>query len=270
MNQPTSAPRRVRVHHLRQAKAEGRKLTMLTAYDHPTARIFDQAGIDIVLVGDSVGNVMLGHANTIPVTLDDMERATRAVAAAARRALVIADLPFGAYEDSPSRAFESAVRLVKAGAHGVKCEGGRRVAQQVALIAGAGIPIMGHLGFTPQSEHALGGPRIQARDQGGAADLLADARALEQAGAMALVLELMPAEAARAVTEALAIPTIGIGAGPHCDGQVLVWTDMAGVSESAPKFARRFGEVGAALDQAARAYAAAVRAGEYPDAEHSY
>jgi 3-methyl-2-oxobutanoate hydroxymethyltransferase len=266
----TPAPRRYRIHHLAEAKARGERITMLTAYDTASATILDEAGVDVLLVGDSLGNVMLGWESTLPVTLDDMERASQAVVRGARRALIVADLPFGTYEDSPSRAFETAVRLMKAGAHAVKFEGGRRVSEQVRLLSSSGIPVFGHLGFTPQSIHALGGPRVQGRDEDAVADLMADAQALEDAGASAIVLELMPSQAAEHVTETLTIPTIGIGAGAACDGQVLVWTDMAGVTEAPPRFVRRFGEVGAALRDAATSYIEAVRNGSYPDEEHSF
>jgi 3-methyl-2-oxobutanoate hydroxymethyltransferase len=270
---PAATPagaKRVRVHHLAAAKAEGRKLVMLTAYDAVTAGIFDAAGIDVILVGDSIGNAMLGLDGTLGVTLADIERATRAVATAVRRALIVADLPFGTYEASPVQAFEAAVPLIKAGAHAVKLEGGRAVVPQVELLAGAGIPVIGHLGFTPQSVHALGGARIQGRDSDAVARLTDDAAALEAAGASAIVLELMPADAAAQVTAALTMPTIGIGAGPHCDGQVLVWTDMAGLTPSPPRFAREFGHLRQELADAAGAYAEAVRSGAYPDRDHSY
>ncbi len=262
---------RVRVHHLAQAKAEGRKLTMLTAYDAITARIFDAAGIDLLLVGDSIGDNALGHPNTIPVTLDEMIPPARAVARAARHALVVVDLPFGTYEDSAQHAFASAVRVLKeTGAHAVKIEGGRRVAAQVALLTQSGIPVVGHLGFTPQSENVLGGKRVQGRGDEAATRLAADALALEEAGAVAVVLEMVPGPVAAHVTEVLRIPTIGIGAGVECDGQVLVWTDMAGMGDWSPRFAQRFGEVGKALHEAASAYLTAVRGGSFPGPEQSY
>ena len=265
-----AAPKRVRVHHLREAKKAGRRLTMLTAYDLPTARIFDAAGVDMLLVGDSMGDNMLGHENTLPVTLDEMIPAARAVARGARRAFVVADLPFGTYEASPAQAHASAVRMMKeAGVHAVKIEGGHRIAAQVELLTQSGIPVVGHLGFTPQSENLLGGKRIQGR--GDAADRLkADALALQDAGAVAVVLEMVPAPVARDVTEFLQIPTIGIGAGPDCDGQVLVWLDMAGMGDWSPRFAKQFGQVGAALSAAARDYVAEVTGGTYPGPEHSY
>jgi 3-methyl-2-oxobutanoate hydroxymethyltransferase len=267
---PIADVKRVRIHHLAAAKRHGEKLAMLTAYDAVSAQIFDQAGIDIILVGDSIGNTMLGLDSTLGVTLEDMERATRAVAGAVHRALVVADLPFGTYEDSPARAFASAVQLMKAGAHAVKFEGGARVAAQVKLIAQAGVPVIGHLGFTPQSEHAMGGPRIQGREPSAPATLLADALALQEAGAAAIVIELVPADVGAHLTRNLQIPTIGIGAGPDCDAQVLVWTDMAGLTAAPPRFVRTFGDLRRNLTDAASAYAQAVRSGTYPDSEHSY
>jgi 3-methyl-2-oxobutanoate hydroxymethyltransferase len=267
---PLTDVTKIRLHHLAQAKADGTKLTMLTAYDRPTAEIFDQAGIDILLVGDSIGNAMLGLATTLPVTLDQMESATRAVAAGASRAFIVADLPFGTYETGPEQAFLSATRLMKAGAHAVKFEGGARVAPQIRLLSQSGIPVMAHLGFTPQSVNALGGNRVQGRGHGAAVELAEDALAVEQAGAFAVVLELVPAELATSVTARMDIPTIGIGAGNGTDGQVLVWTDMAGVDAWAPSFVRRFGTIRQDLTDAATAYAAAVRDATYPDSEHSF
>ncbi|WP_418607321.1 3-methyl-2-oxobutanoate hydroxymethyltransferase [Georgenia sp. SUBG003] len=265
------SPRKVRVHHLRQAKERGEPLTMLTAYDAVTARIFDEAGIDILLVGDSIGDNMHAHATTIPVTVDDMIPAVRAVARTARRALVVADLPFGSYEASPAQCHASAVRMLKeAGAHAVKFEGGEHLAEHVRLLTRSGIPVVGHLGFTPQAENILGGKRVQGRGHEAADRLVADALALADAGAIAVVLEMVPGPVAARVTEVLPIPTIGIGAGPEVDGQVLVWTDMAGMSSWSPRFARRFGEVGAELAAATRAYASAVRDRSFPAAEHVY
>lgn len=268
---PPPAPKRVRVHHLRQAKERGERITMLTAYDGPTARIFDEVGTDVLLVGDSLGDNFYGHATTIPVTVEDMIHHTRAVAGAVRRALVVADLPFGSYEASPQQAHATAVRLMKeAGAHAVKFEGGQRVADHVRLLTGAGIPVMGHLGFTPQSENVLGGKRVQGRGEGSAERLCADALALQEAGAFAVVLEMVPAPVAAQVTEVLAVPTIGIGAGPQCDGQVLVWPDMAGLSDWSPRFAKRYGNLREALSDAARAYLEDVRSGGFPGDEHSF
>ena len=258
----------VRLPHLLAAKGKGTKLTMITAYDSLTAAIFDQAGMDMILVGDSIGNVMLGHGSTLPVSLDEMVVATRGVASAVERAFVIADLPFGTYEASPEQALASAVRLVKAGANAVKLEGGRPRADAIRALTDAGIPVMGHLGFTPQSVNALGGFRVQGRGEEEGEKLLADALAIEEAGAMGMVLEMVPEPVAARLTDALAVPTIGIGAGAHCDGQVLVWSDMAGMTEWRPRFAKQFGRVGDALRQAALEYAAAVREGSFPAPEH--
>ncbi|HWV75988.1 MAG TPA: 3-methyl-2-oxobutanoate hydroxymethyltransferase [Isoptericola sp.] len=263
--------RRVRVHHLAEAKERGEKLTMLTAYDAVTARIFDAAGLDLLLVGDSIGNTMHGHATTLPVTLDDMIPPARAVARAAEHALVVVDLPFGTYEAGPEQALASAVRVMKeTGAAAIKLEGGRRSAAQIRALTDAGIPVVGHLGFTPQSENILGGPRVQGRGDDAAEALCEDALAVQEAGAVAVVLEMVPVEVAARATEILRIPTIGIGAGPRVDGQVLVWTDMAGMTDWSPRFARRFAEVGNLLRQAAQDYAAEVRAGSFPDAAHSF
>jgi 3-methyl-2-oxobutanoate hydroxymethyltransferase len=263
--------KRVRVHHLREAKERGEKLTMLTAYDAVTARIFDAAGVDLLLVGDSIGNTMLGHATTLPVTVDELIPPARAVVRGAQRALVVVDLPFGSYEAGPAQALETAVRVMKeTGAAAVKFEGGRRVAAQVRALTDAGIPVVGHLGYTPQSEHLLGGPRVQGRGDVAAERLSEDAVALAEAGAVAIVLEMVPAPIAARITEIVPVPTIGIGAGPECDGQVLVWVDMAGMGDWSPRFAKRFGEVGAALQAAAGAYVDEVRAGTFPDAAHSF
>ncbi|MFE5309579.1 3-methyl-2-oxobutanoate hydroxymethyltransferase [Isoptericola sp. NPDC056578] len=263
--------RRVRVHHLAEAKERGEKLTMLTAYDAVTARIFDAAGLDLLLVGDSIGNTMHGHATTLPVTLDDMIPPARAVARAAEHALVVVDLPFGTYEAGPEQALASAVRVMKeTGAAAIKLEGGRRSAAQIRALTDAGIPVVGHLGFTPQSENILGGPRVQGRGDDAAEALCEDALAVQEAGAVAVVLEMVPVEVAARATEILRIPTIGIGAGPRVDGQVLVWTDMAGMTDWSPRFARRFAEVGNLLRQAAQDYAAEVRGGSFPDAAHSF
>jgi 3-methyl-2-oxobutanoate hydroxymethyltransferase len=266
----SARPKRVRVHHLAEAKARGEKITMLTAYDAVTAQLFDAAGIDVLLVGDSIGNVMHGHTTTLPVTVDDMIPASRAVARAAQRALVIVDLPFGSYEAGPEQALATGVRIMKeTGAAGVKLEGGRRSAAQIRALTDAGIPVVGHLGYTPQSENALGGPRVQGRGDAAGA-LTEDAVAVQDAGAIAVVLEMVPVDVAAQVTEVVRIPTIGIGAGPATDGQVLVWTDMAGMTEWSPKFARRYAELGRALQQAARDYADEVRSGAFPDAQTSF
>lgn len=263
--------RRVRIHHLAQAKERGEKLAMLTAYDAVTARIFDEAGVEMLLVGDSVGNTMLGYGTTLPVTVDQMVVAARAVAGATRYALVVVDLPFGSYEAGPEQALATAARLMKeTGVAAVKLEGGARVAAQVRALTDAGIPVVGHLGYTPQSEHLLGGPRVQGRGESAAERLLVDASALADAGAVAIVLEMVPAPVAAMVTWRVNVPTIGIGAGPDCDGQVLVWVDMAGMGDWSPRFAKRFGEVGQALGEAARAYVEEVRSGAFPADAHTF
>jgi 3-methyl-2-oxobutanoate hydroxymethyltransferase len=268
---PTQGPKRVRVHHLAEAKARGEKLAMLTAYDAVTAAIFDAAGMDMLLVGDSIGNVMHGHTSTIPVTVDDMIPAARAVARAAKRAFVVIDLPFGSYEAGPQQALETSVRIFKeTGADAVKLEGGIRSARQIRALTDAGIPVVAHLGYTPQSENLLGGPRVQGRGDAAAEGLAADAQAVEEAGAVAVVLEMVPSAVAARITEILHIPTIGIGAGPHCDGQVLVWTDMAGMTDWSPRFARRYAELGAALQQAAEDYVSEVKDASFPDEAHSF
>ncbi|KQX64545.1 3-methyl-2-oxobutanoate hydroxymethyltransferase [Angustibacter sp. Root456] len=263
--------RRVRVHHLQQAKERGERFAMLTAYDQMSAEIFDEAGIDVLLVGDSAANNVLGYETTVPITVDEMIPLVRAVARSARRALVIADLPFGSYQGSPQQALATATRMMKEGlAHGVKLEGGRRVAEHVEAVVAAGIPVMGHLGFTPQSEHVLGGYRVQGRgDQG--EQLVKDACALQDAGAFSVVLEMVPAPVAAQITEVLKVPTIGIGAGPDCDAQVLVWQDMAGLrGGKMARFVKQYADLRGTLLQAARAYADDVRGGAFPTAEHSF
>jgi 3-methyl-2-oxobutanoate hydroxymethyltransferase len=262
---------RVRVHHLLQAKERGEKWAMLTAYDQYSAEIFDEAGIPVLLVGDSAANNVYGLATTLPVTVDEMIPLARAVAGAAKRSLVVVDLPFGSYQSSPEQALATSVRMMKEGlAHAVKFEGGRRVAPAVDLITNAGIPVMAHIGFTPQSEHALGGYRVQGRGDE-AERLVEDALALQAAGAFALVMEMVPAAVAAQVTKALDIPTIGIGAGPDCDAQVLVWTDMAGLNGGkAPRFVKRYADLRGTLLKAARDYADDVRGGTFPAPEHSF
>jgi len=262
--------RRITVRDLAAAKARGEKWPMLTAYDALTARVFDDAGIPVLLAGDSAAMVVYGHDSTIPVTVDELIPLTAAVVRGTRRALVVADMPFGSYQASPQVAIENATRFLKeAGAHAVKLEGGQRVARQVEELVAAGIPVMAHLGLTPQSVNVFGGYRVQGRGEDGAR-LLHDAKALAAAGAFALVLECVPAELAARVTEAVSIPTIGIGAGPGCDAQVLVWQDMAGLSPRTAKFVKRYADVAGTLTQAARAFADEVTSGQFPDAEHSY
>jgi len=264
-------PKRVRVQHLRAAKERGERVVMLTAYDYLTAQVFDEAGVDMLLVGDSVGDNLLGYDTTLPVTLDELIPLARGVSRGTKRALVVADLPFGSYEASPQQAFDSAVRLMKeGGAHAVKMEGGKAIAPAVDLCVRAGIPVMGHVGLTPQSEHTLGGKRVQGRGDNAAEALTEEALALQEAGVFAIVLELLPSPVAAAITEVLNVPTIGIGAGPQCDGQVLVWMDMAGMSGWTPRFAKRYAELRGELGNAARAYAEEVRSGAFPDDAHSF
>ena len=262
-NPPLFNARRVRVQHIARAKAEGIPLTMLTAYDALTAPILEAAGVDMLLIGDSLGNVILGHGSTLPVTLEDMERATAAVARSTSRAMIVADLPFGTYEDTSEHAFASAARLMKAGAHAVKLEGGEARAHIIAALTAAGIPVCAHLGYTPQSENTLGGPRMQGRGDS-AEQLRRDSLAVQEAGAFAVVFEMVPASIATELTQTLSIATIGIGAGPHTDGQVLVWSDMAGYSDWTPSFVRKFGQLGAALHEAASDYVGSVRERSFP------
>jgi 3-methyl-2-oxobutanoate hydroxymethyltransferase len=243
---------------------------MLTAYDALTARVFDDAGIPVLLVGDSAGMVVYGHDTTIPVTVDELIPLTAAVVRGTTRAMVVADLPFGSYQGSPADALAAATRFLKeAGAHAVKLEGGYRVVRQVEELVAAGIPVMAHLGLTPQSVNAFGGFRVQGRGEDGER-LLHEAKALQTAGAFSVVLEAVPADLAAQVTSNLTIPTIGIGAGPGCDAQVLVWQDMAGLSPRAPKFAKQYADVAGALRRAATSFAEEVAAGSFPDEDHSY
>jgi 3-methyl-2-oxobutanoate hydroxymethyltransferase len=262
--------RRITVRDIAAAKARGEKWPMLTAYDALSAGIFDRAGIPVLLVGDSAAMVVYGHESTIPVTVDELIPLTAAVVRGTSRALVVADLPFGSYQASPGAALSAAVRFLKeSGAHAVKLEGGQRVAHQVEDLVAAGIPVMAHLGLTPQSVNALGGYRVQGRGEDGQR-LLQDAKVLEAAGAFAVVLECVPASLAAQVTEALSIPTIGIGAGPSCDAQVLVWQDMAGLSPRVAKFVKKYADLAAVLGEAATAFAEDVTSGAFPDEERSY
>jgi 3-methyl-2-oxobutanoate hydroxymethyltransferase len=263
---------RVTVPALARAKARGDKIAMLTAYDFAFARIFDAAGIDVLLVGDSLGNVVQGNDTTVPVTLDEMVYHTRLVSRAARRALVVGDMPFGSYHASVEQAVASAVRLMKeGGAHAVKLEGGERVADRIEALARLQIPVMGHVGLTPQSVHQFGGFRVQGRGDEGHARVLADAKAVEAAGAFAVVLECVPRELAREISAALAIPTIGIGAGVGCDGQVLVMHDLLGLTDGAPpKFVRQYVVLGDIARRAAELWADDVRNQKYPSDAESY
>ena len=254
----------------REAKGQ-EKLVMLTAYDS-TARVMDMAGVDALLVGDSLGMVMLGYPDTLSVTVDDMVRHCAAVARGAQKALVVCDMPFMSYHVSVEETVRNAGRLMTEGrAQAVKLEGGAEFAAEVRALTRASIPVMGHLGLTPQSVNAFGGFKVQGKSMAAAQKLLDDARALQEAGAFALVLECVPAPLAERVTQALSIPVIGIGAGAGCDGQVLVWQDMTGMTLShLPRFVKRFGEVGASLRSAVEAYAREVRAGAFPGEDHGY
>ncbi len=265
------ALKRVRTRHFQRAKEQGIKITGLTSYDFLSASIFDEAGIDFLLVGDSAGNIVFGYDTTIPVTLDELIPLTRAVVRAVSRALVVADLPFGSYENGPDEALHSAIRFMKeTGAHAVKLEGGVRSAEQIKRIVRAGIPVMAHIGYTPQSEHGLGGHIIQGRGEAGD-QLLADAHAVEDAGAFAVVMEMVPSAIAGQVTEELSIPTISVGAGPNCDGQLLVWSDWAGFTRGRiPKFVKQYADIAQTLLDAAITYREDVESGVYPAPEHEY
>ena len=269
---PAAAPvRRVRTHHLRELKERGERFTMLTAYEQYAAATFDEAGIEVLLVGDSASNNVYGNETTVPVTVDELLPLTRAVARSVRRSLVVGDLPFGSYQASPEQAYLTAARFMKEGeAHCVKLEGGADMAPQIDRLARGGIPAMAHIGFTPQSEHTLGGYRVQGR--GDAADrVLHDARAVQDAGAFAVVMEMVPGELAGRITRELAIPTIGIGAGPDCDGQVLVWQDAFGMrTGTMARFVKQYADLHGVLLEAARAYADDVRGGTFPGPEHTF
>ena len=255
-----------------QSNSEKRKIVCLTAYDYPTARLVDDAGVDIVLVGDSLGMVVLGYENTLPLTMEEMLHHTRAVRRGVRKALLVADMPYGSFHGDKSEAVRNAVRFVKeAGAEAVKIEGGERRMDLIAQLVEAEIPVMGHIGLTPQSMHAFGGFRVQGKSMEAAEQLLRDARAVEAAGAFSIVVESVPREIAARITSELRIPTIGIGAGPECDGQILVLHDMIGLSVGhTPKFARRYANVGEAIRNAVGAYADDVREGRFPADEESY
>jgi 3-methyl-2-oxobutanoate hydroxymethyltransferase len=262
--------RRITVRDLAAAKSRAEKWPMLTAYDALTAGVFDEAGIPVLLVGDSAAMVVYGHDSTIPVTVEELIPLTAAVVRGTKRALVVADLPFGSYQVSVETAMATAIRFLKeTGAHAVKLEGGHRVLRCVEELVAAGIPVMAHIGLTPQSVNAFGGYRVQGRGEDGER-LMQDAKSLQAAGAFAVVLECVPADLAARVTQALAIPTIGIGAGPDCDAQVLVWQDMAGLTPQVAKFAKRYADVAGLLGQAARAFGDEVVAGAYPAPEYSY
>ena len=263
--------KRVTVLDLHAAKARGEKWAMVTAYDALTARVFDEAGIPVLLVGDSAAMVVYGHDSTLPVSMDELVPLVRAVARGAQRALVVADMPFGSYQASVADAVANAARFMKEGrGHAVKLEGGARVLAAVEAISASGVPVMAHLGLTPQSVNAFGGYRVQGRGEAGER-LLHDAKALQEAGAFAVVLEAVPADLAERATASLGVPTIGIGAGPACDAQVLVWQDLAGLTANpAPRFVKRYADVRGVLTRAVQAFAEEVRDGAYPAPEHSY
>lgn len=264
--------RRIRIPDLQQAKQRGERWAMLTSYDTYTAALFEQAGVWALLVGDSAANTVYGYDSTLPITVDELIPLARAVVRSTKRALVVADLPFGSYERGPDQALETAIRFMKeTGAHAVKLEGGVRVVDQIHKVVSAGIPVMGHIGFTPQSEHALGGYRVQGRGDDAADRVLADAHAVAEAGAFAVVLEMVPVDVARRVTAEIPIPTVGIGAGPDCDAQVLVWQDMLGLrSGKAPRFVKRYADLDTVISEAVDHYVSDVRDGSFPGEEHAF
>ncbi|WP_182523659.1 3-methyl-2-oxobutanoate hydroxymethyltransferase [Nocardioides dongkuii] len=263
--------RRIRTHHLREMKQRGERFAMLTAYEQYAAQTFDEAGIEVLLVGDSASNNVLGNETSLPITVDELLPMVRAVTRAAKRALVVADLPFGSYQASPEQAYLTAVRFMKeANAHSVKLEGGLAMVPQVRKLVEGGIPVMAHIGFTPQSEHTLGGYRVQGRGDA-ASQVVAEARALEEAGAFAVVMEMVPGDVAAEVTAAVGIPTIGIGAGNRCDGQVLVWQDAFGLrTGKMARFVKQYADVHGVLLGAARTFADEVRDGSFPGPEHTF
>lgn len=267
---PVPAPR-VRIPHLQQMKERGEKWAMLTAYDMYTAAIFEDAGIPVLLIGDSASNNVFGNDSLLPVTVDELMPLVRAVSRCTRRPLVIADLPFGSYQASPEQCFHTAVRFMKeGGAHAVKLEGGIEMVPQVRKLVSCVIPVMAHIGFTPQSEHQLGGFRVQGRGEDGAR-LIEEARALEAAGAFAVLMEMVPGAVAAQITAALKIPTVGIGAGSDCDAQVLVWQDMAGLrTGKLPRFVKQYADMHGVLQKAAREFAEEVGAGTFPGPEHTF
>jgi 3-methyl-2-oxobutanoate hydroxymethyltransferase len=264
--------KKITVPYIRKMKGSGEKIAVLTAYDYPTARLLDQAGVEIILVGDSLANVVLGYENTLPVTVDEMIHHSAAVARAKPSALLVLDMPFMSYQVSPEDAVRNAGRFVKeGGAEAVKLEGGERILPMVEAIVRADIPVMGHVGLTPQSVHRMGGYRVQGRGSKSEKQILEDARALDKAGCFAMVLEGILPELAEKITQAVKVPTIGIGAGSACDGQVLVIHDMLGmVEEFQPRFVKRYDELGRRIREAVGRYVAEVKSGEFPSAEHSY
>lgn len=271
---PESAklPKRVRTVHLQDWKKTGHPWAMLTAYDMLTARVFDDAGIPVLLVGDSAANNVFGYDSSLPVTVDELLCVTRAVTRHTGRALIVGDLPFGSYQVSPEQGVETAIRFMKEGrCHAVKLEGGRRMAPTIRRIVDAGIPVMAHIGFTPQAEHALGGYRVQGRGEEGLAETMADALAVQEAGAFSVVLEMVPTPIATEVTKALDIPTIGIGAGEQCDAQVLVWQDMFGLRTGRlPRFVKQYGDIRQVMHDGVQQFARDVANRSFPAAEHQF
>ena len=263
--------KRIRTHHLREMKERGERFSMLTSYDMLTAQVFDEAGVEILLVGDSASNNVLGNTTSLPITVDELIPLTRAVSGAVERAMVVGYLPFGSYQASPEQGYLTAVRFMKeARAHCVKLEGGVEMVPQIERMTRGGIPVMAHIGFTPQSEHALGGYRVQGRGDT-AERVLRDAEAVQEAGAFAVVMEMVPGDVAAQVTRKLQIPTIGIGAGKECDGQVLVWQDAFGLRAGRmPRFVKQYADLRSVLLDAARAYDADVKTGDFPRAEHTF
>jgi 3-methyl-2-oxobutanoate hydroxymethyltransferase len=273
VTEPSAQPvRRIRITDFFAAKRDAQRWAMLTSYDQYTASLFDEAGVWALLVGDSAANNVYGYETTLPVTVDELLPLVRAVVKSTKRAFVVGDLPFGSYEDGPSQALETAIRFMKeGGCHAVKFEGGVRVAEQIRKVTDAGVPVMGHIGFTPQSEHQLGGYRVQGRGDDAAARLLADAHAVADAGAFGVVLEMVPGDLARQVTSELSIPTVGIGAGPDCDAQVLVWQDMLGLRQGKmQRFVKQYANLAQIITDAATAYVTEVQNGTFPTADHTF
>ncbi|MBB3089866.1 3-methyl-2-oxobutanoate hydroxymethyltransferase [Nocardioides albus] len=270
-NAPAKPVRKVRTHHLREMKHRGDKITMLTSYDMYSAQIFDEAGVDLLLVGDSASNNVLGNETSLPVTVDELLPLTRAVSRSVKRAMVVGDLPFGSYQASPEQGYLTAVRFMKeAGAHCVKLEGGAEMAPVIKKLVEGGIPVIAHIGFTPQSEHVLGGYRVQGR--GDTSDrIIDDAKAVQEAGAFAVVMEMVPGDVAAQITKELEIPTIGIGAGPDCDGQVLVWQDAFGMRDGKmARFVKQYADVKSVLSEGAEAYISDVKGSTFPGPEHTF
>lgn len=264
--------KKVTTETLRKMRFDGEKITMLTAYDYTTAKMVDAGGVDAILVGDSAANVMAGHETTLPITLDHMIYHTQCVVRGVERALVVADLPFGTYQSNPEKALESAVRMMKeGGAHAIKIEGGAEIEKSIRKIVNAGIPVMGHLGLTPQSIYQFGTYKVRAKEDAEAEKLLSDAKLLEDLGCFALVLEKIPSDLAKSVSESIMIPTIGIGAGPHCGGQVLVYHDMVGMNKGfSPKFLRRYLDLHTEITGAVTQYVKDVKSADFPNQTESY